>query len=96
MLACRQLRSQGRKTSARFWAWFKKVSGVKKVSGTVAGTARRVLRTTVPDTFLNQRTETSLLNGVAKERSGPKIAAVAEPFRHHAADQAIGGKETEM
>jgi len=23
------------------------------VSGTVAGTARRVLRTTVPDTFLN-------------------------------------------
>jgi hypothetical protein len=29
-------------------AWF------KKVSGTVAGTARRVLRTTVPDTFLNQ------------------------------------------
>jgi hypothetical protein len=28
-------------------AWF------KKVSGTVAGTARRVLRTTVPDTFLN-------------------------------------------
>jgi hypothetical protein len=28
----------------------------KKVSGTVAGTARRVLRTTVPDTFLNQKT----------------------------------------
>ena len=29
------------------WAWF------KKGSGTVAGTARRVLRTTVPDPFLN-------------------------------------------
>jgi hypothetical protein len=28
-------------------AWF------KKVSGTVSGTARRVLRKTVPDTFLN-------------------------------------------
>jgi hypothetical protein len=29
------------------WAWFN-----KKGSGTVAGTARRVLRTTVPDPFL--------------------------------------------
>jgi len=30
---------------------------IEKLSGTVAGTARRVLRTTVPDTFLNPQTE---------------------------------------
>ncbi len=37
-------------------AWF------EKGSGTVAGTARRVLRTTVPDPFLNPANPTSAKN----------------------------------
>jgi len=51
-------------------AWF------KKVSGTVAGTARRVLRTTVPDTFLNQAAARRPATAVRRDRPKPP----APPF----------------
>ena len=44
-------------------AWF------KKGSATVAGTARRVLRTTVPDPFLNQAGE----GGSSKARESRSV-----------------------
>ncbi len=41
----------------RAWQRLASGDGIKKGSGTVAGTARRVLRTTVPDPFLNRLIE---------------------------------------
>jgi len=48
------------KAVVQFVTWF------KKGSGTVAGTARRVLRTTVPDPFLNHGSAASLAHGVLR------------------------------
>ena len=51
-----------------FLAW------LKKVSGTVAGMARRVVRTTVPDTFLNHARFFNMVGG----RRGPSAMACLE------------------
>jgi len=58
-------------------AWFKKGSGI------VAGTARRVLRTTIPDPFLNHARNCDEMNVIGHQAVRPDLDLVGgAPLRH--------------
>jgi REP element-mobilizing transposase RayT len=59
---------------------FKSFPGLEKGSGTVAGTARRVLRTTVPDPFSSYRLPLRRAKRAARRLDGPgRGLAMAKP-----------------